>query len=965
MNIMSKTAHTLILIIVCIATLKAGTTGKLSGRVIDEESGEPLIGCNIILEGTSLGTATNVDGTYFIINIPPGTYTVKALMIGYTSVRKTEVEIQIDLTTHIDFALTTEVIKGQEVTVVAEKKLIQKDLTATTSIIDANDFKALPVTEISEALELQAGYVDGHLRGGRSGEVAYWIDGVPMTDVYDGGTVVDVNKNAVDEMQLISGAFNAEYGQAMSGIVNIVTKDGSNDFGGSATIYAGDFLASQEEIYMNIEQFNLFTTQNYEANIHGSIIPNKLFFYVNGRRIYYQGAYEGHRIYTPKSYAVTYSLDGENYNTYILGTNAAYDSSVTYSYLQGQGADLTDQQLFASTFQQIRSTHKGNGGDSTFVPMEWNRKNYGQLKLLYKLSPMMKLKYTIIMDDVTYQDYDRAYKLNPDGNLTRNRLGLTQLVQLHHSISAKSFYTIGLTQFRKKYNHRTYTKSEEDQYVHSVLAETDPYSFMTGGTNNNIFSRQTTSNIFKLDLTSQVTTQHLMKAGFEFRQHNLHYRNINLQPPDDKTAINPILEGGLLINPQVFPDSTIHSSSYTYNPIEYSGYIQDKIEFAELIVNAGIRFDYFDPKAKIPADPTDPSIYSPIRPENRYHDLNENGVQDAGEPPVTLSERREYWYQNTSAKWKISPRLGFSFPITARGVIHFSYGHFFQVPRFELLYQNPDYDLGQGTGNVGVVGNPELKPEKTVSGELGLQQQLTPIITMDLTGYFRDIRDLTGTRAEEIVLFGGSAKYSRFENSDFAYIRGIVFSLTLRAFNGWSGSVDYTFQVARGTASDPEQARSSITNNELPEIHLIPLNWDQTHTLNASATYAKKYWGGSFIAQVGSGLPYTPESTEDISTLITNSARKPMSWNVDIRGFYRPPNFLDNVTLFLRVLNVFDNLKQVNVYDDSGRADETIDILRAQKTNPNEAVNTIEEWFNNATFYSNPRRIEIGVTYDF
>lgn len=123
---MSKTAYTLILIIVCIATLKAGTTGKLSGRVIDEESGEPLIGCNIILEGTSLGTATNVDGTYFIINIPPGTYTVKALMIGYTPVRKTEVEIQIDLTTHIDFALTTEVIKGQEVTVVAEKKIDPK-----------------------------------------------------------------------------------------------------------------------------------------------------------------------------------------------------------------------------------------------------------------------------------------------------------------------------------------------------------------------------------------------------------------------------------------------------------------------------------------------------------------------------------------------------------------------------------------------------------------------------------------------------------------------------------------------------------------------------------------------------------------------------------------------------------------------------------------------------------------------
>ncbi len=109
---------------------------------------------------------------------------------------------------------------------------------------------ALPITEISDILELQAGFVDGHLRGGRSGEVADWIDGVPVTDVYDGNTVVDVNKNAVEEMQVISGAFNAEYGQAMSGIVNIVTKDAFNDFRGGLTFYSGDFLSSHNELYI-------------------------------------------------------------------------------------------------------------------------------------------------------------------------------------------------------------------------------------------------------------------------------------------------------------------------------------------------------------------------------------------------------------------------------------------------------------------------------------------------------------------------------------------------------------------------------------------------------------------------------------------------------------------------------------------------------------------------------------------
>ncbi|MBC8401819.1 MAG: carboxypeptidase-like regulatory domain-containing protein, partial [Candidatus Marinimicrobia bacterium] len=203
------------------AQLYAGTTGKIAGRATDAATGEPMIGCNIIVQDIGLGAASDIDGNYYIINVPPGIYDIKAVMIGYSTVNLTGVEVASDFTTQANFELPTEVLKGQEVTVVAVKPLINRDLTASTSVVSSADFEALPVTEISEALELQAGFVDGHLRGGRSGEVSYWIDGVPMTDVYDGGTVVDVNKNAVEEMQLISGAFNAEYGQAMSGIVNI------------------------------------------------------------------------------------------------------------------------------------------------------------------------------------------------------------------------------------------------------------------------------------------------------------------------------------------------------------------------------------------------------------------------------------------------------------------------------------------------------------------------------------------------------------------------------------------------------------------------------------------------------------------------------------------------------------------------------------------------------------------------
>lgn len=951
--------------IVAFSMLSAGTTGKISGTIADSETGGALTGANIIVEGTSLGTASTMDGSYYILNVPPGNYTVRCMMIGYGSMRMTDVSVAVDLTTSLDFELSVEAIQGAVVTVVAERAMVTRDLTASTAVIGAEEFQLLPVTELSEALELQAGFVDGHLRGGRSGEVAYWIDGVPVTDVYDGGTVVDVNKNAVDEMQVISGAFNAEYGQAMSGIVNIVTKDGSDDFGGSVTLYSGDFLSQHNNIFMNIDDFGLLTTKNAELSLHGAIIPDKLFFYTTVRNIYYQGALEGRRLYRPNSMVLFYRDEDGNGANYTVGSNDQIDSLIVYQISSEYGIDASDQAVYDSMYTQLKNIHSSGVGDSAYVPMNWNRKLYGQLKLIYKFSPTAKLRFSVINDDVTYQDYAREYRYNPDGILTRNRTGLTSILQFQQSLGLTTYYTAGLTQFKKAYSHRTYSKKDEHLYVHPLFGAQEPYSFKTGGTDNNVFSRNTTTNTFKFDLTSQVNRENLVKTGLEYRVHELKYSSVNLQPPMNKVAIVPILEGGYLGSPVSMDDSTIHSSSYTFEPIEASVYIQDKIEFDELIINGGFRIDYFDPKGRILADPSDPSIYSPIRPTNRYHDLNGNGVRDEGEADVTLAERQAYWYRETTAKWKISPRLGVSFPITDRGVIHFSYGHFFQVPRFELLYQNPDYDLSQGTGNIGVVGNADLKPEKTVSGELGLQQQLTSNLAVEITGYFRDIRDLTGTRSDEIILFGGSAKYSKMANSDFAYIRGLVLAFNMRETNGWSGSIDYTYQIAKGTASSPEDARNSLTNNSLPEIQIIPLDWDQAHTMNATATYTGRNFGSSFIAQMGTGLPYTPESVQDISSLIENSSRKPITWNVDMRAYYRPSFMKNRMTLFLRVSNLFDHLNQTGVYDDSGVADRTVDLARAEKTNPPEFINTIKDWYRNETFYSDPRRVEFGVTYDF
>jgi len=985
--------------------LIAGTTGKVRGIITDGTTGQPLIGANIILENTFLGAAANLKGEYYIINVPPGIYTIRATMMGYKSLRIQNVRVSVDLTTTINISMNPAVVEtGKSVTIVAKREMVVKDLTASTAVVDAAAMRSLPISEVSEAVQLQAGIVRDaggglHVRGGRSGEVSYWIDGVPVTDVYDGSSVVEVNKDMVQELQVVSGAFNAEYGQAMSGIVNITTKQGNNKFGGSFTSYIGDHISSHESIFMGINDINPLALKNIEASIHGPIVKDKIFFYVNARSYRSDGWLYGKRKYNPE--ASTIAMQGINGDwleenapdyfasskvtdpvnnlrgfQYILGTNRQIDSLVTWQMLPDSKRTVPDS--FYTYYNMLRNNHKNGKGDGAYVPMNWNKKFYAQAKLIYRITPSLRLTYNFIYDNVRYNDYERDFLLNPDGATSKFRVGETHIVQLVHTISNRTFYKIAFSHYTKGFKRYLYEDMHDPGYVHPDFSLQQAYSFKTGGTSNTNFQRETGTSVLKGDLTSQITNTHQIKTGVEYRVYKVSQQDISLRPSVNQSQIDLVFDNPY-IKTRVMPDSTIYSSRYVHHPKAISAYIQDKMEFKDMIVNIGVRFDYFSPDGVVLNDESDPTITNPIRAENRYHDWGSdgvpnthdadgtegNGIWDAGEPAVTISERENYWYGKAKSKFQVSPRIGFSFPITEGGVIHFSYGHFFQVPRFELLYQNPDFELGSGTGNVGIIGNADLEPEQTISGELGIQQMLSDDIALSLTGYFRDVRNLTGTRAKEIVLFGGAAKYSKFINSDFGFIRGIVVALDKRFSNKFSASVDYTMQIAKGTNSDPDQARNALAGGTLPEVQLTSLNWDQKHTVNASFSYSDKNWGFSLLGQWGSGFPYTPRATTDISTLLTNSERKPGTYNVDLRAYRDFKIGSGKLTLFMRIFNLFDTLNELNVYNDTGRAGFTTDELTAASTNPSQYINSLNQWFTNAAFYSQPRRVEIGFTYSF
>ena len=183
--------------------------GKIAGRVVDALTGDPLPGVNVVIDGTTQGTATDLNGEYNIIRVRPGTYAVRASFIGFSSQVRTDVKVEIDQTTRVDFEMAEEVFEGEEIVVTAERGIVQMDRTTTTAVMDASQLEALPVTGIGDAINLQAGVVDGRFRGGRSGEVAYLVNGVPINNAFNNQAAFEVEQNMVSSLQVISGVFNA------------------------------------------------------------------------------------------------------------------------------------------------------------------------------------------------------------------------------------------------------------------------------------------------------------------------------------------------------------------------------------------------------------------------------------------------------------------------------------------------------------------------------------------------------------------------------------------------------------------------------------------------------------------------------------------------------------------------------------------------------------------------------------
>lgn len=857
-------------------TLYSQTTGKLSGKVIDQ-SGEALIGANVLVEGTNQGAATDFDGYYVILNLRAGSYSIRIGYVGYQSKVVEKVKINSDQTTRLDVTLSAEVIEGETVTITAQRPLVEFNQTSSVSTIGKDDIANLPVQDLNQIVNLQAGVIDGHFRGGRIGEVQYQVDGVTVNNPFNNSSTLQLDKSVLQEVQVISGTFDAKYGQAMSGVVNAVLRTGTDQFEWSGEVYGGDFVPFDDKRYPNNKSIDPTTLHNLQLTLTGPAYLPQTTFLLSGRRYFSNGWLYGERRFLP--------TDSSNFETL-----------------------------------QYYPT-----GDGEIVPMSTTREWSGQFKISNQSIEKIQLSYQAILNSIETKYYSFGMRLNPDGVKPNKTISLTHGLDLTHTVNDKMFYRISLRQNYFDYKSFMYEDVFDPRYIQAGEPKgyaNYEFGAIIQGVDLGRYIQKTNSGIFKGDFTWQFDRSNMIEAGIE-----AHYSEISFGSPG---FIAPTIENGVrILKARLYPEKIEDPKVETYFPTQLAAYLQDRLELGDLIIRAGLRLEYYDANAFVPSNLQNPA----------------NSI--LGAPTSTLNK--------TTIKLALAPRLGFSFPLTDRASIYFAYGHFYQMPGLADLYSNSNYlvlkDLQAATSTYATMGNPDLKPQLTVQYEVGLKQALTDFLGLELTFFYKDVRDLLGS---EFVSTYAAADYPRLTNVDFGSIYGFTIAFDQRFLGPISTSIDYTMQFARGNSSDPYETANRAASGKDPRPRDIPFGWDQRHTINATAIYIiPDNYSISAVLRYGSGMPYTPALGFGFNAdLETNSGTKSGFVLVDLRAEkFFSMDFI-NLSAFLRISNIL-NTSFVNgfVFAGTGNPDYSTNALgdRAVLSDP-------------GRFYE-PRRIELGISF--
>ena len=777
----------------------AATTGKIVGVVTDSRSGDALPGVNVVVVGTQMGGATDLEGRFFIINVPPGIYSVRASMMGYTVLTKTGIRVRIDQTSTIDFVLEETTLQGREVTIVAERPVVELDLTASKEVMSAADFQTSWVANVKEALNTQSGVnLFGGVRGGFQLDVNYIVDGQVVRDAGSNQSLAPINTSAIQEMELLTGGWNAEYPQANSGIVNIVTKSGRDRYFGTVR-----YRMRPPGIYHWGR--NIYSKDNYEwweTKADGSPGLNSLAYWTTNKG--------GHALYT----AMTPEQRLTRWRQIISSepTLTDYDKRTEWDLEGSLGGPLFKGVGFFASARWTEEVPIYPSG------LKYNPSYNAQLKFDYNLTRSTRLLLTGMHYHVTntgaaktaygssedvagkqgnpegyfYSPYDPA-KFAPWGGFgygggeTLGRVSAPEKywqynwqLKATHTFNPRSFMEVAFEhqQFRR-YNafdefwdkgYYTFRPSWGEPVGNAQIMNNG--LFVNFGQYNDGFYDNTWAreNKISADFVSQVTPHHQIKTGAEFAFQ--YFKRISGSSHGGTARTNDVLD------PKFYP-------------WEAAAYFQDKIEVQGMIVNAGVRLDLFNLNKKV-----SPNIFDPMGMFTDGYKVGE--IAFDYEDPAAVKTKTQY---------AISPRIGISHPISSTTVLHFMYGHFNQRPGYFKMAQygsveqqgkpkttTHSYSSGdriEPRDGVPVTwytafanpGNPALTYEKYIQYEVGFEQNIAKLLRLDVTMYYKDGRNLTS----------------------LGYTRG-------RAIN----SVGLTGGIMTSMRADPPNAAKNVGNFNLP-----------------------------------------------------------------------------------------------------------------------------------------------------
>jgi len=927
-------------------------TGKIAGKVTDRETKEPLVSANITIEGTTLGATSDVEGRFTILAVPPGEYTVKASYVGYQTITQQKIRVSSGLTTELNFDLPPEAVQVPQVVIVAERPLIKKDQTNTLRIQTSEELNTLPIRGTTNFVALQASVVKNegsnllYIRGGRSEEVSYLVDGVTVNNPLSGNASPAfnyINQNAIEELQIQTGGFNAEYGAAMSGVINLNTKQGGTKYTAAAEVI----------------------TDNYRKTKVGDA-----------------------------------STFGQTVFTFALGGPIIPDNNLVTFYLTAERQYLTDNDPRAvGGFKPNTTTKSWNwNGKLVFRPMS---------TMDIKIGGMLYNREGNAWDNFRrFRDWEHHQKFD---NSTFSGFG-----RFTHNVDPNTFYELQFGYFNEQ------LKSGDGVWFDDLLSYGDPAknpALPSVGTNpGNIYSTiaapgavldrftKSKSEIFtyKADVNRQQGS-HLLKFGAEYRAHKIRRYTVN---PMGLAIPGTGAEAGW----QGYRNNNVEYYGYTFDgaseydgdvndvndyfnnhkegpkkPTYFAAYAQDKIELSDLVLNLGIRMDYFNANEKVVKDP--------LNPFGKRGEVN-GGVFG----PEDLQDSKGF------TTW--SPRLGFSFPVTDRAVFHAQYGTFLQMPpmQYVLISKTWEDRMIKDAPFSTRIPNPNLKPERTISYELGFRQLISDNAALSITGFYKEIKDLiqsrnVGTKTDPAY----PNSYETYENVDFGTVKGFDIIFELRRTKNVAATLNYTLGFANGTGSDPNaQSRITWIQSENPKL-IAPLDFDRRHVGSINIDYrlpenGGPKWGDVFIFErtglnllfsFTSGVPYTRSViynpffggvTEVPPTGGINQAYTPWTTRLDVRldrGFSVGPL---NMTASIYVLNAL-NAKNVfgngyaggiagTVYRGTGQPDNSgwLSTREGQEwaaLNGPEAVSVFKARENDPSNFGIPRQIRLGLRIEY